>query len=103
MNILFPMAGMGERMKGYQNNVPKPLISLLGKSIIEWAISSLGLDGKFIFCCKSEHLEKYDIEKNLRKIIPNCEIVKISYQTNGPIETIFSAASTTYPSSFSFT
>ena len=33
------------------------LNKILGKTIVEWSIDTLGLDGNFIFCCKKEHID----------------------------------------------
>lgn len=85
-----PMAGKGTRLLGY-DSYPKPLIEVLGKSIVEWAVETLRLDGNYIFCCKKEHIEKYDIDKKLKKIVPNCKIVLIDYQTRGTVESILEA------------
>ena len=91
MNIIFPMAGLGTRLSksGYKD--PKPLVKILDKMLIEWSISSIGFDGNFIFCCKKEHLEEFDLENILKNIIPNCKIISIDYQTQGTTQTILEA------------
>lgn len=83
-----PMAGMGSRFaeRGYKD--PKPLIKILDKTILEWSITTLGLEGNYIFCCKSEHIEKFDLDKKLKKLVPNCKVISISYQTEGTLQTI---------------
>jgi len=85
-----PMAGKGTRLLGY-DSYPKPLIEVLGKTIVEWSVQTLGLEGNYIFCCKKEHIEKYEIDKKLRKIVPNCKIISIDYQTRGTAESILEA------------
>ncbi len=85
-----PMAGKGTRLLGY-DSYPKPLIEVLGKTIVEWSVQTLGLKGNYIFCCKKEHIEKYEIDKKLRKIVPNCKIISIDYQTRGTAESILEA------------
>ena len=57
-----PMAGKGTRLQSY-DSYPKPLVKILGKTIVEWSIETLGLDGNYIFCCKEEHIKKYKIDK----------------------------------------
>ncbi len=84
------MAGKGTRLLGY-DSYPKPLIEVLGKTIVEWSVQTLGLEGNYIFCCKKEHIEKYEIDKKLRKIVPNCKIISIDYQTRGTAESILEA------------
>tara|TARA_B110001454_G_scaffold216945_1_gene241171 strand:+ start:729 stop:1430 length:702 start_codon:yes stop_codon:yes gene_type:complete len=85
-----PMAGKGFRLQEYDSK-PKPLVNVLGKPIVHWAIETLGLEGNYIFCCKKEHIEKYGIDKILKKIIPNCKIISIDFQTRGPVESILEA------------
>jgi len=91
MNIVMPMAGLGKRLTDYGYATPKPLIEVLRKTLVEWAISSIGIKGDFIFCCKKEHIEKYKLDKKLRKIIPDCKIVSIDYQTEGTAQTVLEA------------
>ena len=55
------MAGKGTRLQNF-DSYPKPLVKILGKTIVEWSIDTLGLEGNFIFCCKKEHIEKLAIE-----------------------------------------
>ena len=86
-----PMAGKGTRLREYDSK-PKPLVKLLGKTIVQWSIETLGLEGNYIFCCKKEHIEKYGIDEQLKKIVPDCKIISINYQTKGSVESILEAA-----------
>ena len=86
-----PMAGKGTRLQSY-DSYPKPLVKILGKTIVEWSIETLGLDGNYIFCCKEEHIKKYNIDKVLKKIVPNCKIISIDYQTKGTMESVLAAS-----------
>ena len=85
------MAGKGTRLENY-DSFPKPLVKILGKSIVEWSIETLGLDGNYIFCCKEEHIKKYQIDKILKEIVPDCKIVSINYQTKGTMESVLKAS-----------
>ena len=86
-----PMAGKGTRLQDY-DAYPKPLVKILGKTIVEWSIETLGLEGNYIFCCKKEHIEKYEIDKILKKIVPNCKIISIDYQTKGTVQSVLEAS-----------
>ena len=86
-----PMAGKGTRLQAY-DSYPKPLVKILGKTIVEWSIETLGLDGNYIFCCKEEHIKKYKIDKVLKKIVPSCKIISINYQTKGTMESVLEAS-----------
>jgi len=85
------MAGKGTRVQKNEFQEPKPLLKVLDKTIMEWAIESIRLDGNFIFCCRQEHIQTYNIDKKLKQILPDCEIVSIDYQTQGPVQTILEA------------
>ena len=86
-----PMAGKGTRLQNF-DSYPKPLVKILGKTIVEWSIETLGLDGNYIFCCKEEHIKKYKIDKILKEIVPNCKIVSINYQTKGTMQSVLEAS-----------
>jgi len=43
------MAGRGLRLADAGFEKPKPLIEIKNKTIMEWSINSLNLDGTFIF------------------------------------------------------
>ena len=49
MNIVIQMVGEGRRFKEQGFSTPKPLILVMGKCIVQHAIDSLGVDGKYIF------------------------------------------------------
>ena len=86
-----PMAGRGTRLQGF-HPYPKPLVKVLGKTIVEWSISTLGIKGNYIFCCKKEHIEKYEIDKILKNIIPDCKIISIDFQTKGTMQSVLEAS-----------
>ncbi len=85
------MAGKGKRLQEY-DSYPKPLVKILGKTIVKWSIETLGLEGNYIFCCKKEHIEKYEIDKILKNIVPDCKIVSIDYQTKGTMQSVLEAS-----------
>ncbi len=41
MRIIVPMAGMGKRMRPHTLTVPKPLIPVAGKPIVEWLVEDI--------------------------------------------------------------
>lgn len=90
-NVLIPMAGLGSRFseKGYQ--LPKPLIDVAGKPMIERVVSSLDIDGNYIFIVQKSHIEAYGLEKILNKIKPGCKIVAIDGVTDGAARTTLAA------------
>ena len=85
------MAGLGLRLAKHGYKEPKPLIQILGKPIVEWAIETIGDEGNFIFCCNQTHIREYQLEKLLKQKIPNCKIVSIDHHTEGTAKTILEA------------
>lgn len=93
MNIVIPMAGKGSRFAeaGYVN--PKPLIDIYGHPMIEYVTKNIkpSCEHKFIYVCQEEHLKKYKLDEELRKISPSCEIVTIDHITEGAACTVLLA------------
>jgi NDP-sugar pyrophosphorylase family protein len=69
LNILIPMAGKGSRFQEAGYTFPKPLIDVNGKTMIEVVIQNLrpAMDHRFIFVCRKEHYEKYDLYNILKR------------------------------------
>lgn len=93
MNIVIPMAGLGSRFLQEGFNIPKPLIEVNKKTLIEHTIESLGLDGRFIFIIrKYDNEEHYVIlQKKLKELVPNCVIITVNSITSGSVETCLKA------------
>ena len=91
INILIPMAGLGSRFFNYGFKNIKPLIPLNGKTFIEWSIESVDFDKKcqFIFVVLQEHY--VTLEKELKRIKPDCIIITIPKLTNGAAESALAA------------
>lgn len=80
---LLPLAGRGSRFvkKGYL--VPKPLIDVSNKPMIVQAVNCIPKSSNFTFICLKEHVEKYELIKELNKNYNNCRIVVINEVTEG--------------------
>ena len=89
MNIVIPMAGDGSRFKinGYEK--PKPLIQVDNVPMIESAVKTLNIDGRYIFVIREYENTKNtsDLIKCLKKIKPDCVILKTTKLTRGAAET----------------
>lgn len=68
MNILFLAAGRGSRFKEMGYTVPKLLIPIKRKLMIEWAISSFDFlkNKQLIIVCLKEHDEKFGVGELLK-------------------------------------
>lgn len=91
MIVLIPLGGLGERFKtcGYKN--PKPLINVLGKTIISWLIDNLNLENvRELIIPYNKNLEKYNFESVIKKkyIKKNIKLIKLNTQTRGAAETV---------------
>jgi dTDP-glucose pyrophosphorylase len=85
MNIVIPMAGLGSRFKNVGIDTPKPLIEVAGKYLVEHAISSLGITGKYIFITR-----KYeDVSHNeqlsflLKSLVPDSIEIQVDKEQYG--------------------
>lgn len=65
------MAGRGSRLADWQENVPKPLILIAGKPMIEWALESLkGIPAtEVVFVLLAEHEKLFGIKQKIKRII----------------------------------
>lgn len=94
MNIVIPMAGRGSRFANAGYTVPKPLIPVGGKPMIQWVIDNIrpAREHRFIFLCLEEHLMKYpDVPRTLDALCPACRIVNVDRVTEGAACTVLLA------------
>jgi NDP-sugar pyrophosphorylase family protein len=86
MNIIIPMAGRGERFRKEGFSLPKPLIEFNNKTMIEYAIESLGIEGNYIFITYKYEDDNLNLRLNniLNTIVKNPIIIQIDYITEGP-------------------
>ena len=83
MNILIPMAGRGSRFAEAGYKLPKPLIDVGGKPMIQKVIENIGMSGTYIFIVQKEHCELFDLDKRLQKYAPQSVIIEIEGVTEG--------------------
>ena len=103
LKIITLAAGAGLRLKDYKkkSDLPKPLINILNKSMIEWSIlsyhsfvtSGLVKKSNFYFVILDDHEKNYFIKKQLHSIFgKQIKIIKLKNITRGPAETAYLAA-----------
>ena len=87
LEILIMMAGEGERFKELYNDLPKPLIPIDGKAMIERALESLGLEGRYHFVMRKDMSATYKqaLQELLYLIKPGCHIHEVEGLTQGPV------------------
>lgn len=93
LNIVIPMAGRGSRFVNEGYELPKPLIPVLGKPMIQVVINNLkpSCEHRFIFLCLQEHIDKYNVDEKLKEWAPNSEIVIVDKVTEGAACTVLLA------------
>lgn len=91
LNVVIPMAGAGSRFAQAGYSFPKPLIEIMGKSMIEVVLKNLQIDANYIFLVQKEHDEKYNLRRYLNLLAPDCHVVVVDTLTDGAARTVLLA------------
>ncbi|BDI28883.1 glycosyl transferase family 2 [Capsulimonas corticalis] len=93
LNIVIPMAGRGSRFQEAGFTLPKPLIPVLGKPMIEVVVNNLrpAQPHRFIFLCLQEHIDTLGIGESLKKLVPDSIITSVDRVTEGAACTVLLA------------
>lgn len=93
LNIVIPMAGRGSRFSKAGYELPKPLIDVGGKPMIEVVVNNLTpeVEHRFIFICQNEHIEKYPLNDIFSKTCNNYSVIGIDGITEGAAITVLKA------------
>jgi HAD superfamily hydrolase (TIGR01509 family) len=83
VTVLIPMAGAGSRFAKEGYKLPKPLIDVNGKPMIQRVVENLNIDGNYVFVVQKEHYENYNLGTILPLIVPGCKIVQTQGLTEG--------------------
>lgn len=90
MNIIILCGGKGTRLEGF--DLPKPLCTIKGKSILYHVIESIPKENDKITIIYNENLDKVQFKKT---IVHSCcelkdiDFIKINIDTRGPVETAY--------------
>lgn len=79
------MSGVGKRFIDAGYKVPKPLIEVDGKPIIEHVCDLFPGETKFTFICNAQHLAETNMREILTSIKPESQIVEIPNHKKGPV------------------
>jgi RpiB/LacA/LacB family sugar-phosphate isomerase len=90
INIVLPIAGKAQRFLDEGYLVPKPLIIVDEKHIIDWALESLNLGSmepyQLIFVVRLDHINNFAIDEILKKKFGNdIKIVVVDHITEGSV------------------
>ena len=95
INFVIPMAGRGTRFTEMGYDLPKFLIEVHGKTLLEYSLESMPIkqgDG-IIFVALREHDKKYDLKMIIASILGNgeFELITVPEVTRGQAETVLQA------------
>lgn len=81
VQIIIPMSGVGQRFTDAGYTLPKPLIIVDKKPIIEHVVNLFPNETNIKFICNSKHLQESNMRSVLKNIRPLCDIFEVP--TNG--------------------
>ena len=90
LHIIMPMAGEGSRFMKEGWTTPKPLIVLRGVPLFKRAINSVTISDapmKYSFIVRKEHIDNYQIDKQINVNFPNANLFVVEKTTRGAVET----------------
>lgn len=96
LHIIMPMAGEGSRFLKEGWSTPKPLIKLQDKTLFQRAIDSVlihGISMKYSFIVRQEHIDIYQIDEQIKKMLPQANVFSVLKTTRGAVETCLVAES----------
>jgi NDP-sugar pyrophosphorylase family protein len=89
VQIVIPMSGLGQRFVDAGYTVPKPLIMVDEKPIIEHVINLFPNETNFKFICNDKHLRETNIKSILKKICPMSKIYEVPVEgREGPVHAV---------------
>ena len=88
-NVLLPIAGKAQRFLNEGYTMPKPLIMVKNKQVIDWAMASINItECNLIFAVRLDHINNFAIDDILRHKFGNdVKIVVIDRITDGSVST----------------
>ncbi|MBK86642.1 MAG: glycosyl transferase family 2 [Flavobacteriaceae bacterium] len=93
INIVLPIAGRGSRFAEEGFKLPKPLINVHEKPMIEVVVNNIRPDRehRFIFVALKDHLDHLGMKETLNRIAPGCIIIPVTEVTQGAACTVLLA------------
>lgn len=93
INVVIPMNGEGSRFSDAGYTEPKPLIDVFGMPMVQRAVWSFGVGGRYIYIVNAEQNKKYNYSELLPESTPLLEVLVIEADgpTGGAAETVLLA------------
>ena len=95
INLIMPMGGAGTRFADNGYECPKPLLPLGNRHFFEWATDSVRGHVELeslTFVVLKEHIEKFGIDKEIKKYAPEADICVLDHVLNGAVLTCMEGA-----------
>jgi NDP-sugar pyrophosphorylase family protein len=94
MQVVIPMSGFGERFRAAGYAVPKPLIEVEGKTMVEHVVDLFPGAGTMIFVCNEDHLAEpsFRMREIIERACPHGRIVGIPPHKLGPVHAVLAVA-----------
>ncbi len=92
MQLIVPMAGLGQRFADAGYTLPKPLVEVSGLPMIVRVVRDLPPCERIAFVVNGEHVRRFEIDKTLRNYFPTAQIVVTPGLTQGQACTVRLAA-----------
>jgi len=93
MKVIIPMSGMSSRFSATGYTIPKYMIEIDGKKVIEHIVDLYPKDSEFLFIINDKHEKETDIVSLLENLVENKTIVTVPKHKRGPV---FSVANFLY-------
>ena len=93
MKVIIPMSGMSSRFSATGYTIPKYMIEIDGKKVIEHIVDLYPKDSEFLFIINDKHEKETDIVSLLENLVENKTIVTVPRHKRGPV---FSVANFLY-------
>lgn len=90
LQVVVPMSGLGQRFVDAGYTVPKPLIVVDGKPMIQHVVELFPGEEQHLFICNLDHTVAHPVQELLRTISPRCNIVTCS-KRDGPVDALLYA------------
>ena len=88
MKVVIPMSGMSSRFAAAGYDIPKYLIEVDGKKVIEHIVNLYPEDSDFVFIINEKHKEEINIVGVLDKLVGKKEIITIPCHKKGPVYSV---------------
>jgi HAD superfamily hydrolase (TIGR01509 family) len=89
IHVVIPMAGLGSRFANAGYTLPKPLIPVNGKPMIQVVVENININARYIFIAMEEHAQEYTFDEIVREVTCDNYVLKtIDKVTDGSACTV---------------